>query len=144
MNAASPGIIADYLANEHYPDQRAYLEALADAMKTEYDAIVAAGLILQLDCPDLALGRHLAAEPLDVPMFRARIAERVEVLNHALRDVPPDRVRIHVCWGNYESPHHHDVALADIVDLVLQARVGAILFEGANPHTSTSGRSSTM
>ena len=133
MNAASPGIVADYLANEHYPDQQSYLLALADALKTEYDAIVAAGLVLQLDCPDLAMGRHLAAEPLDVPTFRRRVAERVEIINHALRDVPRDRVRMHVCWGNYESPHHHDVALNDIIDLLLHADVGAILFEGANP-----------
>ena len=133
MNAASPGIVADYLANEHYPDQQSYLLALAEALKTEYDAIVAAGLVLQLDCPDLAMGRHLAAEPLDVPTFRRRVAERVEIINHALRDVPRDRVRMHVCWGNYESPHHHDVALKDIIDLLLRADVGAILFEGANP-----------
>jgi 5-methyltetrahydropteroyltriglutamate--homocysteine methyltransferase len=133
MNAASPGIVADYLANEHYPDEHSYLLALAEALKTEYDAIVRAGLVLQLDCPDLAMGRHLAVEPMDVGDFRRRVAERVEIINHALRDVPRDRVRLHACWGNYESPHHHDVPLADIIDLLLRANVGAVLFEGANP-----------
>lgn len=133
MNAASPGIIRDYLADEHYGSEEVYLAALADAMKTEYDAIVAAGLLLQLDCPDLAMGRHLAAEPLAIEAFRRRVALRVQVINHALRDIPSDRVRIHLCWGNYESPHHHDVPLADIIDLVLAINAGAFLFEAANP-----------
>jgi 5-methyltetrahydropteroyltriglutamate--homocysteine methyltransferase len=133
MNAASPGIVHDYLADRHYGSEEAYLGALADAMKHEYDAIVAAGLVLQLDCPDLAMGRHLAVAPLAIEDFRRRVALRVETLNHALRDIPRDRVRIHLCWGNYESPHHHDVALADILDLVLAIDAGAFLFEGANP-----------
>jgi 5-methyltetrahydropteroyltriglutamate--homocysteine methyltransferase len=133
MNAASPGIIADYLANQHYPNEEAYLYAIADAMKHEYDAIVAAGFVLQLDCPDLALGRHLAPQPLDTETFRSKITQRIEVLNHALRDVPPDRVRMHICWGNYESPHHHDIPLAEIVDLILTARPAGLLIEAANP-----------
>ena len=133
MNAASPGIICDYLANEHYASEEEYLSALAEAMKTEYDAIVAAGRVLQLDCPDLAMGRHLAAEPLSLEDFRRRVALRAEVINHALRDIPADRVRIHLCWGNYESPHHHDVPLADIIDLILTINAGAFLFEAANP-----------
>ncbi|MEN3284312.1 MAG: 5-methyltetrahydropteroyltriglutamate--homocysteine methyltransferase [Solirubrobacteraceae bacterium] len=133
MNAASPGIIADYLANQHYDSEEAYLYALADAMKHEYDAIADAGFVLQLDCPDLALGRHLAPEPLQFGEFRDKIAARVEVLNYALRDIPPERMRMHVCWGNYESPHHHDVPLREIVDTVLAARPAALLVEAANP-----------
>ena len=133
MNSASPGIICDYLADEHYGSEEAYLAALAEAMKTEYDTIVAAGFVLQLDCPDLALGRHLAAEPLSIADFRHRLELRVGVINHALRDIAADRVRIHMCWGNYESPHHHDVPLADILDIVLRINAGAFLFEGANP-----------
>jgi 5-methyltetrahydropteroyltriglutamate--homocysteine methyltransferase len=133
MNSASPGIIGDFLVNHYYASHQEYLAALADAMKVEYDAIVAAGFVLQLDSPDLAMGRHLAAEPLEVDAFRRQLQERVEIINHALRDVPRDRVRIHMCWGNYESPHHHDVALADILDVVLGIDAGAFLFEGANP-----------
>ncbi len=133
MNAASPGIVADYLANEHYASEEEYLYALADAMKHEYDAIVAAGFVLQLDCPDLALGRHLAPQPLSIADFRARLELRIEVLDHALRDVDPERVRMHVCWGNYESPHHHDVPLKEIVDLILTAKPAGLLVEAANP-----------
>jgi 5-methyltetrahydropteroyltriglutamate--homocysteine methyltransferase len=136
MNAASPGIIADYLRNEFYDSDETYLWALADAMKPEYDMIAEAGLVLQLDCPDLALGRHLAPEPLEIAEFRKRTTQRVEVLNHALRDIPPDRMRMHVCWGNYESPHHHDVPLGEIIDVVLQARPAALLMEAANPRHS--------
>lgn len=133
MNASSPGIMAHYMPNQHYGSQEAYLQALAEAMKREYDAIAAAGLLLQIDCPDLALGRHFRARPLDVQDFRREVALHVEVLNHALRDIPPDRMRLHLCWGNYESPHHHDVDLADIIDLIVQARPMAILLEAANP-----------
>jgi 5-methyltetrahydropteroyltriglutamate--homocysteine methyltransferase len=133
MNAASPGIIADYLANRYYGSEEEYLSALADAMKEEYDAIAAAGFILQLDCPDLALGRHLAPAPLELEDFRRKIALRIEVLNHALRDIAPERIRMHVCWGNYESPHHHDVELREIVDLILTARPAGLLVEAANP-----------
>jgi 5-methyltetrahydropteroyltriglutamate--homocysteine methyltransferase len=133
MNAASPGIIADYLANQHYASEEAYLYALADAMKEEYDAIVAAGFVLQLDCPDLALGRHLAPAPLEIEDFRRKLSLRIEVLNHALRDIDPERVRMHVCWGNYESPHHHDVELREIVDLIFAAHPAGLLVEAANP-----------
>jgi 5-methyltetrahydropteroyltriglutamate--homocysteine methyltransferase len=133
MNAASPGIVADYLPNEHYASDEEYLYALADAMKHEYDAITAAGFILQLDCPDLALGRHMAPQALSIADFRTRIALRIEVLNHALRDIAPDRVRMHICWGNYESPHHHDVELKEIIDLILTARPAGLLMEAANP-----------
>jgi len=133
MNAASPGIVADYLANQHYASEEEYLYALADAMKHEYDAIAAAGFILQLDCPDLAMGRHLAPKPLEFDEFRLKIAQRVEVLNYAVRDIAPERMRMHLCWGNYESPHHHDVPLSEIVDIVLQARPAGLLVEAANP-----------
>jgi 5-methyltetrahydropteroyltriglutamate--homocysteine methyltransferase len=133
MNAASPGIICDYLDNQHYESEEAYLYALAEAMRPEYEAIADAGLLLQLDCPDLAMGRHLAAEPLGVDDFRRKMALRVEVINEALRDIPREQVRLHVCWGNYESPHHHDVPLAEIVDIVFRAKAGAFLIEAANP-----------
>jgi 5-methyltetrahydropteroyltriglutamate--homocysteine methyltransferase len=133
MNAASPGIIADYLANQHYATDEEYLYALADAMKHEYDAIAAAGFILQLDCPDLALGRHLAPEPLEFGEFRAKMSQRIEVLNYALRDIAPEQLRMHICWGNYESPHHHDVPLGEIIDIVLTARPAGLLVEAANP-----------
>lgn len=136
MNAASPGIIAGYFRNTYYGDDEEYLWALAEAMKPEYDMIAASGLVLQVDCPDLALGRHFAPKPLDVSTFRARIVQRVEALNHALRDIPPDRIRMHICWGNYASPHHHDIPLSEIADIVLRARPAALLVEAANPRHS--------
>ena len=133
LTASSPGIMAHYMPNRHYATQEEYLYALADAMKSEYDAIAASGLLLQVDCPDLALGRHFRAEPLDVEPFRKEVALHVEVLNHALRDIPPERMRLHLCWGNYESPHHHDIDLVHILDLILKARPQALLLEAANP-----------
>ncbi|MDQ8730436.1 cobalamin-independent methionine synthase II family protein [Bradyrhizobium sp. LHD-71] len=133
MSASSPGIMSHYMPNRHYASQDVYLEALADAMKHEYDAIAAAGLLLQIDCPDLALGRHFRAAPLGVAEFRSEIARLVEVLNHALRDIPPERMRLHLCWGNYESPHHHDIELSLILDLLLKVRPAALLMEAANP-----------
>jgi 5-methyltetrahydropteroyltriglutamate--homocysteine methyltransferase len=136
MNAASPGIIADYFRNEYYASDEEYLWALGEAMKPEYDIIAASGLVLQIDCPDLALGRHFAPKPLDVPVFQTRIAQRVEVLNYALRDIAPENIRMHICWGNYASPHHHDIPLADIADIVLRARPAALLMEAANPRHS--------
>lgn len=132
MNASSPGIMAHYMPNQFYPNKEAYLYALADAMKHEYDAIVASGLILQVDCPDLALGRHFRPTPMPVAEFRNEVAMLVEVLNHALRDVPADRVRMHLCWGSYQSPHHHDIDLHEIFDLVVKAKPMAILLEAAN------------
>jgi len=133
MTAASPGVIAHFLRNEHYPTRDAYLARLADVMKEEYDAIAAAGLVLQVDCPDLAMGRHLAFPELSTPEFLKIAAANVEALNHATRDVPPDRLRIHLCWGNYEGPHHRDIPLRDILPIVLGARATAISLEGANP-----------
>jgi 5-methyltetrahydropteroyltriglutamate--homocysteine methyltransferase len=133
MTAASPGVIAHFLPNEYYPDHQAYLYALADAMKEEYQAIVRAGFLLQVDCPDLAMTRGFQYADLTLPEFRKMVAMHVEVINHALAGLPSDRLRLHLCWGNYEGPHHHDVPLREIVDLVLQARPMGISFEGANP-----------
>src|SRR6266850_1366760 len=106
MTAASPGVIAHFLKNEHYPTREAYLARLVDVMKVEYDAIHAAGFVLQVDCPDLAMGRHLAFAELSTAEFVKIAAANVEALNHALRDIAPDRLRLHLCWGNYEGPHH--------------------------------------
>ncbi len=133
MTAASPGVIAHFLKNEHYPTREAYLARLVDVMKEEYDAIHRAGFLLQVDCPDLAMGRHLAFPDVGNAEF-VKIAEaNVEALNHALRDIPPDRLRLHLCWGNYEGPHHRDIPLREILPVVLRARPQALSFEGANP-----------
>jgi 5-methyltetrahydropteroyltriglutamate--homocysteine methyltransferase len=132
MSAASPGVIEMFMANRYYPSTEEYLFALADAMKQEYDAISQAGLILQLDCPDLACEWALGPEQ-STAEFRQVVAQRIEALDYATRDIPPDRLRMHLCWGNYEGPHHTDVPLADIIDLVLAARPAAVSFEAANP-----------
>jgi 5-methyltetrahydropteroyltriglutamate--homocysteine methyltransferase len=131
LSAASPGVIAVFLQNQHYPSHEEYVFALADAMKVEYDEIHRAGIVLQLDCPDLAMSGHMLGESLDD--FRARARVNVEALAHATRDIPPDAMRMHLCWGNYEGPHHHDVALRDIIDIAFEARPAAISFEAANP-----------
>jgi 5-methyltetrahydropteroyltriglutamate--homocysteine methyltransferase len=133
MTAASPGVIAHFLKNEHYPSREAYLARLVDVMKEEYDAIHRAGFILQVDCPDLAMGRHLAFADLDNAAFVKIAAANVEALNHALRDIPPDRMRLHLCWGNYAGPHHRDIPLREILGVALTARPQALSFEGANP-----------
>ena len=132
MSAASPGVIEMFMANRYYPSTEEYLFALADAMKQEYDAICQAGLVLQLDCPDLACEWALGPEQTTAE-FRKVVAQRLEALDYATRDIPPDRLRMHLCWGNYEGPHHTDVPLADIIDLVLAARPTAVSFEAANP-----------
>jgi 5-methyltetrahydropteroyltriglutamate--homocysteine methyltransferase len=133
MTAASPGVIAHFLRNTHYPSREAYLARLVDVMKEEYDAIHRAGFVLQVDCPDLAMSRHLAFPELSNAEF-VKIAEgNVEALNHALRDIPPERLRLHLCWGNYEGPHHRDIPLREILPVVLKARPQALSFEGANP-----------
>jgi 5-methyltetrahydropteroyltriglutamate--homocysteine methyltransferase len=133
MTAASPGVIAHFLRNEYYPSREAYLARLVDVMKEEYDAIHRAGFVLQVDCPDLAMGRHLAFPSLSNAEF-VKIAEaNVEALNHALRDIPPDRMRLHLCWGNYEGPHHRDIPLREIIHVALKARPQALSLEGANP-----------
>lgn len=133
MNAASPGVIAVFQPNEFYPDDDAYLQALADAMKIEYERIVESGLILQVDCPDLAMGRHIRFRDDDTETFKRAARRQVEALNYALQNVPADRVRMHLCWGNYEGPHTHDVDLVEIIDIVLSAKPQAIQFEAANP-----------
>jgi 5-methyltetrahydropteroyltriglutamate--homocysteine methyltransferase len=133
MNAASPGVIALFQPNEHYPTQDAYLEALGEAMRPEYEAIVAAGLILQLDSPDLGLGRHMMYKGRPDAEYLTLIGLHVEVLNHALRNVPADRVRMHVCWGNYEGPHTHDVEMGVILPTLMKAKPAGLLFETSNP-----------
>jgi 5-methyltetrahydropteroyltriglutamate--homocysteine methyltransferase len=133
MTAASPGVIANFLPNEYYPSEEAYLYALADVMKQEYQAIVQAGLLLQLDCPDLAMTRVSQYAHLTVDEFKDVVAQHVEVLNYALDGLPPERLRMHLCWGNYEGPHHYDIPLREILPLVLKARPQGLSFEGANP-----------
>jgi 5-methyltetrahydropteroyltriglutamate--homocysteine methyltransferase len=133
MNAASPGVVAVFQPNRYYPSQSAYLEALAEAMRHEYRAIVDAGFVLQIDCPDLAMGRHVTYKDLDDDAFLARLHEQLEALDHALRGLPAERIRMHLCWGNYEGPHHRDVDLRKIFAAVLRARPQALLFEAANP-----------
>ena len=133
MNAASPGVIALFQPNRHYPDHEAYLEALANAMAEEYRAIVAAGLVLQLDSPDLGLGRHMMFKDKTDAEYASLAELHVDALNHALDGIPPDRVRLHVCWGNYEGPHHHDAPLSAVLPIALKANAGAMLFESANP-----------
>jgi 5-methyltetrahydropteroyltriglutamate--homocysteine methyltransferase len=133
MTAASPGVIAQFIANEHYPSHEDYVGALADAMKEEYDAIHAAGIVLQVDCPDLASWQVAEAKGHDKTQFRRTIAQNVEALDHATRDIPPEAMRMHLCWGNYAGPHIHDVALREVLPLVYNARPAAISFEAANP-----------
>lgn len=133
LNAASPGVIALFHPNHHYPTQDAYLEALSIAMKSEFDAIVGAGFVLQVDSPDLGLGRHMMFKDLPEADYVKACEGHVEALNAALADVPVERVRMHVCWGNYEGPHHCDAPFDAVFGLAKKARVGAILFESANP-----------
>ena len=133
LTAASPGVIAVFQPNEHYATQSAYLYALADAMKAEYEAIAASSLMLQLDCPDLAMGRHIKYRDGSLDEFLRHAEEQVEVLNHATGRISPDRMRMHLCWGNYEGPHTRDVELSQIVDIVMRARPQFVSFEAANP-----------
>jgi 5-methyltetrahydropteroyltriglutamate--homocysteine methyltransferase len=133
LNAASPGVIALFQPNDYYPTADAYLEAVAEALRTEYEAITKAGLLLQIDAPDLGMGRHTMYRNASVDEFLKRAAVHIEVLNHALRNVAADRVRMHVCWGNYEGPHHHDVPMEQLLPVVIRAKPQALLFEAANP-----------
>lgn len=133
MNAASPGVISLFLQNDYYPTRDAYLAALADAMKTEYETIIASGLDLQLDCPDLALSRHMLFNDLTDDEFLKVAASHVEALNHALSDVPEERVRIHICWGNYEGPHVCDIPMSTMFDTLMSAKARYLLFETSNP-----------
>lgn len=133
MNAASPGVVSLFQRNQYYPSEDAYLEALADALRAEYEAIVDAGFILQIDSPDLAMGRHLAHADKDERHFVDLAARQVEVLNAATANIPPEAMRLHICWGNYEGPHHLDIPLEAIIEVVLRARPAAISLEAANP-----------
>ena len=133
LNAASPGVVSAFQPNQYYPTHSAYIEAIGAAMQEEYEAIVAAGFDLQIDCPDLAMAGHTGFQDLSEAQFLARAQEQVEVLNHALRNIAPERLRMHVCWGNYEGPHDHDIALEKVLDIVLKAKPSQILFEAANP-----------
>jgi 5-methyltetrahydropteroyltriglutamate--homocysteine methyltransferase len=133
MSAASPGVISLFFRDEHYGSHERYIAAIADAMKHEYETVARAGYVLQIDCPDLGMGRHIQFADLDIAGFRRMAALHIEALNHALANVPPEQARLHVCWGNYEGPHHHDVALADIIDVVFTARASGLSFEASNP-----------
>jgi 5-methyltetrahydropteroyltriglutamate--homocysteine methyltransferase len=133
MTSPSPGQIGRFLQNRYYPSDEKYLYTLADVMKREYQAIVRAGFILQLDCPDLALGRHTQFAHLALEEFRKVCEMHVEVLNYAVADIAPDRMRMHICWASTGGPHHRDVPLRDIVDIVVKGRPGALLVSGANP-----------
>jgi 5-methyltetrahydropteroyltriglutamate--homocysteine methyltransferase len=133
MTSPSPGQIGRFLQNRYYPSDEKYLYTLADVMRREYQAIVQAGFILQLDCPDLALGRHTQFAHLSLQQFRDVAAMHVEVLNHAVADIPADRMRMHICWASTGGPHHRDVPLRDIVDVVIKARPSGLVIAGANP-----------
>jgi 5-methyltetrahydropteroyltriglutamate--homocysteine methyltransferase len=133
LNAASPGVIALFQPNDFYKTADQYLEAVAEALRVEYEAIVAAGFLVQIDAPDLGMGRHTMYRNASVAEYLARAERHVEVLNHALRNVPGSRVRMHCCWGNYEGPHHHDVPMRDLLPVLLKAKPQALLFEAANP-----------
>jgi 5-methyltetrahydropteroyltriglutamate--homocysteine methyltransferase len=133
MTAASPGLVPVFQGNAYYPTHEAYVEAVAAAMQEEYEAIVEAGFVLQLDCPDLAMARHTSFQDLDEAEFLNRAQFHVEVLNHALRNVPADRARIHICWGNYEGPHDHDIPFAKVAPILVRAKPQALVVEAANP-----------
>ncbi|MEZ5929409.1 MAG: cobalamin-independent methionine synthase II family protein [Parvularculaceae bacterium] len=133
MNAASPGLVTAFQPNKYYPTHEAYVGDVAEAMRPEYEAIAEAGLFLQLDAPDLAMAHHTGYQDLSEADFLRRAAANVEALNEATKNIPPERMRMHVCWGNYEGPHDHDIALEKIIDIVLSARPAQILFEAANP-----------
>lgn len=133
MNAASPGLISAFQLNRHYPTQEAYLADLAEAMRAEYETIVAEGFLLQLDCPDLAMSRHTGFQDLSEAEFLKVAEQNVEALNAATANIPPEKMRMHVCWGNYEGPHDHDIPLEKVIGTVLRARPATILFEAANP-----------
>ena len=133
INTASPGTIALFQPNDYYKTQDAYLEAVAEGMRAEYEGLVKAGLLIQIDAPDMAMGRHTMYRDRSENDFVGLAARHIEVLNHALRNVPADRIRMHVCWGNYEGPHTHDVPMEKLLPVVMKAKPQAILFEAANP-----------
>ena len=133
MSAASPGVTALFFPNQHYASDEEYVFALAEGLRHEYETIAAAGITLQVDCPDLAMGRHVQFTHLSLEEFRKRIGMNVAALNHALRNIPAEKLRMHLCWGNYPGPHTCDVALGEIADIVWSARPRTVLLEGANP-----------
>jgi len=133
MSAASPGVVSLFFRNDYYKDFESYIYAIADAMRYEYEVVAKAGLVLQIDCPDLGMGRHIQYADLSLADFRKRAQLHVEALNHAVANIPAEQLRMHVCWGNYEGPHHRDVPMADIIDIVFSAKPNAISFEAANP-----------
>jgi len=133
LNAASPGVVSAFQPNSYYKSHSGYVEAIGEAMQQEYETIARAGLILQLDCPDLAMARHTGFQDLSESEFLTRAEHQVEVMNHALRNIPADSLRMHVCWGNYEGPHDHDIPLEKILNIILKAKPAAILFEASNP-----------
>jgi len=133
MNAASPGVISQFLPNQHYESREAYLEALSDAMKAEYETIAASGLDIQLDCPDLALSRHVIYSDLTDDDFVRQAESHVEALNHALRDVPKGKIRVHICWGNYEGPHVCDIGMEKVFSVLMSTKSRYVLFETSNP-----------
>ena len=135
-SAASPGVVSLFFGNEFYKTQEEYVFAIAEAMRFEYEAIAAAGATVQVDCPDLAMGRHSAYAQMSLEEFRSTIRMHIEALNHAVRNIPSEQLRMHLCWGNYPGPHHHDVPIQDIIDIVWTAKPQTVLFEGANPRHS--------
>ena len=133
MSAASPGVVSLFFRNDYYKDFETYIFAIADAMRHEYEIVTRAGLVLQFDCPDLGMGRHIQYADLSLAEFRKRAELHVEALNHAVANIPAEQLRMHLCWGNYEGPHHHDVPLANVIDIAFKARPCALSFEAANP-----------
>lgn len=132
-SAASPGVVSIFFGNEYYKSDEEYVFAIAEAMRHEYEAIAAAGATVQLDCPDLAMGRHTSYADLSLDEYRKKVAMNIEALNHGVRNIPEEQLRMHLCWGNYPGPHHCDVALSEIIDLVWAAKPRTVLFEAANP-----------
>ncbi|HEX9490492.1 MAG TPA: cobalamin-independent methionine synthase II family protein [Stellaceae bacterium] len=133
VTAASPGVVSLFFHNSHYPSHEAYLFAIAEAMRPEYESVATAGFVLQLDCPDLAMGRHIQYAHLSTADFRKQAQLHIEALNHAVADIPAEQLRLHLCWGNYEGPHHCDVPLKDIIDVIFLAKPSGLSFEAANP-----------
>jgi len=135
-SAASPGVVSIFFGNEYYKTDEEYVFAIAEAMRHEYEAIAESGAFVQLDCPDLAMGRHTTYADLSLEEYRKKMAMNIEALNHAVRNIPAEKLRMHMCWGNYPGPHHCDVNFAEIIDLVWTAKPSTILFEAANPRHS--------
>ena len=133
FSSASPGVTSIFFKNEYYPSHEEYVFAIAEAMKHEYEAIAKSGATLQIDCPDLAMGRHMNSKGVTLDDFRQRAALHVEALNYAVANIPAEQLRMHLCWGNYGGPHHHDMNFADIIDIVMSAKPSTLLFEAANP-----------